>query len=102
MPELLSCDLQSERGAQTTIKDGIAACETARDDVSRDLLRKILDDTEDHIDWLETQIELLARVELENYLQSQIGGRRHVDHLGPDILVFVNSVKMLKVRIKGA
>lgn len=73
VPELLDCDLQSERGAQATIKDGIAHCETVRDYVSRDILRRILDDTEEHIDWLETQIELIGKVGLPNYLQSQMG-----------------------------
>lgn len=73
VPELLDCDLQSERGAQATIKDAIAECETARDYVSRDLLQDILDDTEEHIDFLETQIDLLAKVGLQNYLQSQMG-----------------------------
>jgi len=73
VPELLSCDLQSESGAQATIKGGIAYCESVRDFVSREILQDILDDTEEHIDWLETQIELLAKVGLENYLQSQMG-----------------------------
>jgi bacterioferritin len=73
VPELLQCDLQSETGAQATIKDGIAHCESVRDDVSRDLLQHLQDDTEEHIDFLETQIDLLAKVGLENYLQSQIG-----------------------------
>ena len=73
VPELLDCDLQAERGAQGTIKDGIAHCESVRDYVSRDILQGILDDTEEHIDFLETQIDLLAKVGLENYLQSQIG-----------------------------
>ena len=61
VPELLSCDLQSETGAQATIKDGIAHCESVRDFVSRDILQDILDDTEEHIDWLETQIDLSPR-----------------------------------------
>ncbi|HEX7435440.1 MAG TPA: bacterioferritin [Caldimonas sp.] len=73
VPEVLHCDLQSETGAQATIKDGIAYCESVRDYVSRDLLQGILDDTEAHIDFLETQIGLLGKVGLENYLQSQIG-----------------------------
>ena len=73
VPEILACDLRSELGAQATIKDGIAHCETVRDYVSRDLLQKILDDTEEHIDFLETQIDLIGKVGLQNYLQSQMG-----------------------------
>ena len=73
VPEILACDLKSEQGALATIKDGIATCETARDYVSRDLLQGILDDTEAHIDFLETQIELIDKVGLPNYLQSQMG-----------------------------
>ncbi len=70
--EVLDCDLRSERTAQATVKEGIAHCESVRDYVSRDLLHDILNDTEGHIDFLETQIELAARVGLENYLQSQM------------------------------
>jgi bacterioferritin len=73
VPEILDCDLRSERGAQATVKDGIAHCESVRDYVSRDILQDILDDTEDHIDFLETQIDLVGKVGLENYLQSQMG-----------------------------
>ena len=73
VPELLSCDLQSESGAQATIKAGIAHCEVVRDYVSRELLEGILGDTEEHIDFLETQLDLLGKVGLENYLQSQMG-----------------------------
>ena len=73
VPEMLRCDLALEQGAQTTIKDGMAHCESVRDYVSRDLLLEILDDTEEHIDFLETQIELLEKVGLQNYLQSQMG-----------------------------
>jgi bacterioferritin len=73
VPELLGCDLGAETGAQATIKDGIAYCETVRDYVSRDLLQEILDDTEEHIDFLETQTDLIDKVGLQNYLQSQMG-----------------------------
>lgn len=73
VPEALACDLKAEVGAQATIKAGIAHCESARDYVSRDLLEKILSDTEEHIDFLETQIELISKVGLQNYLQSQMG-----------------------------
>lgn len=72
VPEVLDCDLRAERAAQATVKEAIAQCESVRDYVSRDLLQDILDDTEDHIDFLETQIELMAKVGLENYLQSQM------------------------------
>ena len=71
--ECLGCDLKLERAAQATIKDGIAHCETARDYVSRDILQHILDDTEEHIDYLETQLELATKVGEPNYLQSAMG-----------------------------
>jgi bacterioferritin len=71
--EALGCDLTSERAAQQTIKDGINTCEAARDYVSRDLLQGILEDTEEHIDFLETQLDLVAKVGEQNYLQSQMG-----------------------------
>lgn len=72
VPEILQADLQSERGAQAAVKEGIAHCEGVRDYVSRELLEDILEDTEEHIDFLETQIDLLAKVGLQNYLQSQM------------------------------
>ena len=73
VPEILACDLRLEQGAQATVKEGMAHCEAVRDYVSRDLLQKILDDTEEHIDFLETQLELIDKVDLQNYLQSQMG-----------------------------
>ncbi|WP_027013880.1 bacterioferritin [Comamonas composti] len=73
VPEALACDLRLELASQQTIKEGMAHCESVRDYVSRDLLQKILDDTEEHIDYLETQIELIEKVGVQNYLQSQMG-----------------------------
>ena len=73
VPEILSCDHKLESFAQGTVKDGIAYCESVRDYVSRDLLQMILDDTEEHIDFLETQMELVDKVGLQNYLQSMMG-----------------------------
>jgi len=70
--EMLQCDLQLEQLSQKTVKDGIAACEAAGDYVSREILREILEDTEEHIDWLETQLELIGKIGLQNYLQSQL------------------------------
>src|ERR1700745_1407609 len=71
--EAMECDLKLERAAQATIKDGIAACEVARDYVSRELLQTILDDTEEHVDFLETQLDVAAKVGEQNYLQSMMG-----------------------------
>lgn len=71
--EILHCDLKLEVGSQATLKDAIAHCETVSDYVSRAVLQGILDDTEEHIDTLETQIELVAKVGEPNWLQSQMG-----------------------------
>src|SRR3546814_4091291 len=57
VPEILSCDLKLESAAQDTVKEAMAYCESVRDFVSRDLLQDILNDTEEHIDWLETRSE---------------------------------------------
>jgi len=70
--EALQCDLKAERSAQVCIKDGIAQCEASRDFVSREVLQHILEDTEEHIDFLETQLELVGKVGEPNYLQSQM------------------------------
>ena len=71
--EILHCDLKLELGSVTVLKDGIAHCESVRDYVSRELLEDILDDTEGHVDHLETQIELVGKVGEQNWLQSQVG-----------------------------
>lgn len=72
--ETLHGDLKIESASQVHLRDAIAHCETVRDYVSRDLLREILDDTEEHIDHIETQIELVAQLGEPNFLQTQVGG----------------------------
>ena len=71
--EMLDCDLKLERASQAVLKDAIAHCESVRDFVSRELLADVLEDTEEHIDHLETQMELVGKVGEQNYLQSQMG-----------------------------
>ena len=66
VPELLNCDLKLEVGAQATVKEGMAHYESLRDYVSRDLLQEVLDDTEEQIDYLETQLSLIDQVGLQN------------------------------------
>ena len=73
VPEGLEADLAMERKGRGDLIGGIGACEKASDYVSRDLLRHILSDTEEHIDWLVTQFDLIKSVGVQNYLQSQMG-----------------------------
>jgi len=70
--ELLECDLKLEHLGHPDLKAAIAHCETVGDYVSRELLESILDSEEEHIDFLETQLALLARVGIQNYCQSQM------------------------------
>lgn len=74
VPEMLDCDLKLERAAHVDLKTAITDCEQLRDFVSRELFERILESEEEHIDWLETQLDLIARVGLENYTQSQMLG----------------------------
>ncbi len=70
--EILECDLKLELKAVPDLKEGIAYCESVQDYVSRELLEHILESEEEHIDWLETQLSLIDKVGLQNYLQSQM------------------------------
>ena len=71
--ETLHCDLAVEQASQVHLKAAIAHCSAVHDFVSRELFEKILADTEEHIDHLETQIGLVAQVGEPNFLQSQMG-----------------------------
>ncbi|HET7674095.1 MAG TPA: bacterioferritin [Gammaproteobacteria bacterium] len=70
--EMLECDLRLEREAHPPLREAIAHCESVKDYVTRDLLQDILESEEDHIDWLETQLDLIERVGIENYTQKKI------------------------------
>ena len=71
--EIMECDLKLEQASQATCKEAIAYCESVRDFVSRSIFESILDDTEEHIDWLETQLDLIDKVGIQNYQQSAMG-----------------------------
>ncbi len=70
--EMLKCDLKLEMKAVPDLRAGIKYCESVEDYVSRDLLQDILESEEEHIDWLETQLGLIEKVGLQNYLQSMM------------------------------
>ena len=70
--EALECDLRAEQRAHPLYKEAIAYFETVKDYVSRALLVEILESEEEHIDHLETQLELMDKVGEQNYLQSQM------------------------------
>lgn len=72
--ECLKCDLQLEMGAHPTLREAIAYCETSGDYISRELFEEILESEEEHIDWLETQLNLIQKIGIQNYMQSQISG----------------------------
>jgi bacterioferritin len=68
--EMLRCDLKLEMQAHPDLKDAIAYCESVGDYVSRELFEDILASEEEHIDWLETQLGLIDKMGIKNYLQS--------------------------------
>jgi len=70
--EMLGCDLKLELIAVPLLREAIAYCEKVSDFISREIFAHILESEEEHIDWLETQLELIEKVGLENYLQSQM------------------------------
>lgn len=70
--ECLRCDLLLEQESLSVLKEAIAYCEQSSDYVSRELFERILENEEEHIDWLETQLGLVEKIGLSNYLQSQL------------------------------
>lgn len=71
--EILQCDLELEHEAIPLLRDGVEYCDKNRDYVSRDLLNKILTNEEEHVDWLETQQEMISQMGIQNYTQLQSG-----------------------------
>ncbi len=70
--ESLASDLKMQSEIRSRLLEAVAYCESIQDYVSRELIEKILEETEEHIDWLETQHWLIDNTGLENYLQSQM------------------------------
>lgn len=70
--EMLECDLKLEQAAIPLLREAIAYCESAQDFISREIFEDILESEEEHVDWLETQLELIEKIGIQNYLQSQI------------------------------
>jgi len=70
--EILEADLALELEALPVLREAIAHCESVRDYVSRELFEDILESEEEHVDWIETQLELIGKVGIENYLQSKM------------------------------
>jgi bacterioferritin len=73
VPEALACDLKLEMQAHPLLKEAIAHAESVGDYISRELFEDIMESEEEHIDWLETQLDVIKEVGLQNYLQSQLG-----------------------------
>jgi len=72
VPEMFACDLGAEVKNRGDLLDAMTYCEQVRDYQSKEIFREILEDTEEHIDWLETQLDLIQRLGLQGYLQQQM------------------------------
>ena len=70
--EMLRCDLALEMQALQDLRAGIEFCETVQDYVTRELFESILEDEEEHVDWLETQLDLIERIGISHYLEQQM------------------------------
>jgi bacterioferritin len=69
--ELIECDLKLEQAAMPRLREAIAYCETVKDYISRELFEDILESEEEHVDFLETQLGLIQKIGIENYIQLQ-------------------------------
>jgi bacterioferritin len=71
--EALQCDLKLEMAGHSVLKEAIAHCEKVGDYISRELFEDILESEEEHIDWLETNLDLIEKIGIQNYIQSAMG-----------------------------
>jgi bacterioferritin len=78
--EIIECDLAAEMSARALYEEAATHCHAVKDYVSRDLFEKLMKDEEHHIDFLETQLDLIKRIGLELYTQSHVGGLENGDH----------------------
>jgi bacterioferritin len=72
--EIIECDLATEISARTLYQEAATHCHSVKDYVSRDLFEELMKDEEHHIDFLETQLDLIGRIGIELYTQSHVGG----------------------------
>jgi bacterioferritin len=78
--EVIDCDLAAEMSARELYQEAATHCHSAKDYVTRDLFESLMKDEEHHIDFLETQLDLIRRIGLELYTQSHVGGLESEDH----------------------
>ena len=78
--EVIDCDLAAEHSARLLYQEAATHCHAVKDYVSRDLFEKLMKDEEHHIDFLETQIDLIGRIGLELYTQKHVGGLQSGEH----------------------
>ncbi|NNF46303.1 MAG: bacterioferritin [Desulfofustis sp.] len=73
LADILACDMKMEQKAIPDLRDAIQHCEEVRDYVSREIFERILENEEEHVDWLETQLGLIDKMGIKNYTQLQSG-----------------------------
>ena len=112
VPEMFNSDLSLEMTNQSCLKEAIPICEQKNDFVTSEMFKKILEDTEEHIDWIESQQHLIENAGLKNYLQvmtmeaqaiARACGKNHVLHLEPEDLcaISIEAAAMARVPLAG-
>ena len=78
--EIIDCDLAAEMSARALYQEAATYCHSVKDYVTRDLVENLMMDEEHHIDFLETQLDLIDRIGLELYTQKHVGGLKTEEH----------------------